>query len=396
MRMVCRIGVGSILLLTSCGVFSMLSVVAADPVSSMDIRQLDHDRIVNAANQYLADQPVTITAYPAPRSAGGLHDYFSEADYYWPDESDPDGPYVNRDGMSNPNIFNKHREAMRRLSIEAPSLVAAYLITHDRKYSDRAIDHLRAWCVDPATKMNPSLLYSQAIHGKATGRSIGIIDSLHLVEVAQAVIVLRQNHAIDPQVDADITRWFATYITWLTTHPYGIEESRARNNHATCYWLQVAEFAELTGDQARLHQCRERYKEQLLPQMAPDGSFPAELQRTKPYAYSLFDLDQMVMLCEILSTPSDDLWHFSLPGGQSIAEGMKFMYPFIKDKSAWKKKPDVMCWEFWPVRSPALLFTGLRLNEPQYIDLWKTLNADPTNDEVLRNMEIHQPVLWIQ
>ena len=35
--------------------------------------------------------------------------------------------------------------------------------------------------------MNPHLLYAQAIKGRFTGRSIGIIDTLHLVEVARAI-----------------------------------------------------------------------------------------------------------------------------------------------------------------------------------------------------------------
>ena len=40
--------------------------------------------------------------------------------------------------------------------------------------------------------------------------------------------------------------------------------------------------------------CRERFKTVLLPeQMAPDGSFPQETRRTKPFAYSLFNLEAM-------------------------------------------------------------------------------------------------------
>ena len=34
--------------------------------------------------------------------------------------------------------------------------------------------------------MNPSLLYGQAIQGRYKGRSIGIIDTLHLAEVARS------------------------------------------------------------------------------------------------------------------------------------------------------------------------------------------------------------------
>jgi hypothetical protein len=48
------------------------------------------------------------------------------------------------------------------------------------------------------------------------------------------------------------------------------------------------------------------------------------------------------------------------------------------------------------VRHPSLLFGGRALKEPRYLDLWKTLNPDPTVDEVIRNYFIRQPLLWSQ
>ena len=121
--------------------------------------------------------------------------------------------------------------------------------------------------------------------------------------------------------------------------------------------MQIAAFATLVNDQAKLDECRKRYKEQLLPQMGADGSFPKELARTKPYGYSMFVLDQMVTLCQMLSTPTDDLWTFALPDGRTIRKGVDYMYPYVKDKSTWPLKPDVMYYKFWPVRS-ATYFAG--------------------------------------
>jgi len=44
--------------------------------------------------------------------------------------------------------------------------------------------------------MNPNLQYAQAIHGRFTGRGIGIIDTIHLVEVARALEVLAGSKAL--------------------------------------------------------------------------------------------------------------------------------------------------------------------------------------------------------
>src|SRR5690242_12227988 len=87
-----------------------------------NLAAIERPRVLKAANQYLKEPPVTITASHSPRSAGGLHDYFSEGDYWWPDPKNPDGPYIQRDGMSNPGNFVAHREALMRLSVQAPAL----------------------------------------------------------------------------------------------------------------------------------------------------------------------------------------------------------------------------------------------------------------------------------
>ena len=66
---------------------------------------------------------------------------------------------------------------------------------------------------------------------------------------------------------------------------------------------QVAAFAQLTGNADQTAYCRNRIKTVLIPnQEAPDGSFPEELRRTKPYGYSLFNLDAMAILVQTLTT----------------------------------------------------------------------------------------------
>jgi hypothetical protein len=50
----------------------------------------------------------------------------------------------------------------------------------------------------------------------------------------------------------------------------------------------------------------------------------------------------------------------------------------------------------WPMRQASLLFGGLALGQPDYIALWKTLPADSSVEEVVRNFFIRQPVLWIE
>lgn len=361
-----------------------------------DVAAIDRHRILKAANRYLHERPITLTAYSSPRSAGGKHDYFSEGDYWWPDPKDPDGPYIQRDGMSNPDNFNQHRLALIRLSLQVPALAAAWKITADKRYAQHAAEHLRAWFLDPATLMNPNLQYAQAIHGRTTGRGIGIIDTLHLVEVVRAIQAMENSGALSTAEWDGVHRWFTDYLKWMTTSKNGQDERNAKNNHGTSWVAQAAEFARFTGYREITEFCRDRFKTVLVPnQIAPDGSFPQELRRTKPYGYCIFNLDVMAMVCQILSTPEDNLFRFDVPDGRGYAKAIAFMFPFLKDKNSWPYRHDVEYWNDWPVRQPSLLFASIALDHPEYIRLWRRLNPDPTVPEIIRNFPVRQPVLWV-
>ena len=363
----------------------------------VDVAAVDRARILRAADRYLRESPVTLTAFHATRSAGGLHDYFSEGDYWWPDPANPDGPYIQRDGLTNPGNFTDHRHALISLSVQMPALAAAWLITKDNRYARHAAEHLSAWFVSGATRMNSNLEYAQAIHGRFTGRGIGIIDTLHLVEVARAASVL-ENWKSLPRVVRDGSRaWFKDYLRWMTTSPHGLEERDAKNNHGTCWVLQVAEFSRYTGDEELRAFCRERFKSVLVPnQIAANGSFPLELARTKPYGYCLFNLDAMAASCRTLSTSSDNLWSFELADERGMRKAVEYMFPFIADKSKWPFAHDVEYFDQWPVRQPTLFFAGLAYSRQEYIDLWRKLDPDPTVEEIIRNFPIRQPVLWVE
>ena len=352
--------------------------------------------ILREASWAMRQKPVTITSTVATRSAGGRHDFYSEGDYWWPNPKDPDGPYIRRDGETNPENFIAHREAMIRFSTIVGDLAAAYLLTHERKYVDQALKHIYAWFRDTATMMNPNLRYAQAIHGITTGRGIGIIDTIHLMEVAQAIYLFEQAGLIPPRGLAAIKSWFGDYIHWLMTSKNGQDEMNAKNNHGTCWDMQVASFAKVTGDTSVLNFCRERYQKVLLPdQMAANGSFPLEEARTKPYGYSLFNLDAMTTICQILSDKTHDLWHYTTPDGRNIAGAIGYMYPYVKDKGSWPKPPDVMYWKYWPVAQPFLVFGAAAFDNDQYYALWKSLDHDPTEGEIIRNLPVRHPLIWM-
>jgi hypothetical protein len=370
---------------------------ARQAVAGFDLAAFERERVLRAADRALALEPRTLTSVRNPRSLGGPHDFSSEGDYWWPDPKHPEGPYIRRDGLSNPDNFTAHRQLMMEFAQAVGALAAAYDLTHDERYAEAALRQLRAWFAAPETRMNPSLQYAQAIKGVATGRGIGVIDTLHLAEVALAVEALRGSPSMAPGEEALIRGWFREYLSWLTTHPYGLAEAAEKNNHGASWTLQAAAFARLTGNMAVLQDCRRRLLEQhLAGHLAADGSLPLEMARTKAYGYSLFDLEVLCGTAVLLSTHDEDLMAWKLPDGRGLGKAVAFMVPFLQDKSRWPKKPDVMYWDEWPQRQPALLFAALSSGNADWLALWKRLPVDSPVEEVRRNFPVRYPTLWLR
>ncbi|MGD8176413.1 alginate lyase family protein [Marinimicrobium sp. ARAG 43.8] len=361
-----------------------------------EVVRIEQPRIERKANAYLNAEPRTVTADHSERSAGGAHDFYSEGDYWWPDPDNPNGPYIRRDGLSNPDNFIAHRQSLMRFSDIVASLTSAYLLTEDRRYAQAAIRHLNAWFVDADTRMTPHLRYAQAIHGRNTGRSIGVIDTIHLVEVARSAQHLMARDQLTGDTREQVLTWFSDYLHWLTTHPFGLKEREHPNNHGVTWAMQAAAFADLTGNTALLAEIRHDFKTRFVGEMMnTDGGFPAELARTKPYGYSLFVLDAMATLAQIASTPDDNLWQYRDDKGRGLPRAMAFMRPYIADKTQWPLPPDAMYWDNWPVRQISLVLSAWAYEKPGDIDLWQSLDADPDEYEVRRNLPVRHPLLWL-
>ena len=169
-----------------------------------------------------------------------------------------------------------------------------------------------------------------------------------------------------------------------------------KNNHAVCWVATASSMAVLTGNKEIIKFCENRFKDILLPeQMAEDGSFPLELSRTKPYGYSLFNIDAFFNVSQILSTHELNLFEYTSSNKRTLKKGIEFIYPYINDKSKWPYEKDIYIWDEWPVRHSALLFAAMAYNNPEYITTYLKLEPYPIHEEVIRNFPVRHPVIWI-
>ena len=345
----------------------------SETISSIE----NHQSIITKAQKLLKEKPITINQFTAERSAGGKNDYYSEGPYWWPNPEDAVGPYIRRDGERNPQNFGGHGKALNDFGDAVTTLTAAYILEPNPNYISQIKAHLDAWFVIPESKMNPHLLYAQAIKGINTGRGIGIIDAIELIEVANSCRYLESHGLIDKQALTAYKSWFESFADWMTTHPYGIDEKNNNNNHSTWWGAQLAAYALFTNREDLLQISQEQFVSQLQIQMDSTGGFPDELTRTKPYHYTIYNLEAWTTFTLLASSNKFKLSKHTSPHG-SIQKAIDFLIPYLTKQKTWpyttalEKEVHFQAEEF-------LLMAYWIYNDHKYLDLFKTL---PTNKHI--------------
>jgi hypothetical protein len=341
------------------------------------------DRLCSRADQALETPLLSVADKPQVPPSGDKHDYLSIAPYWWPDPTKPDGkPFIRKDGRTNPDRANFDRPKIGRLCEAVPTLALAYALTGNQAYAAHASRLLRAWFLDPATRMNPNLNFGQFIPGITEGRAAGIIETRGLIGVVDAIGLLEGSAHWTGQDAEGMRAWFRAYLDWLRTSPIGQDESRARNNHGTWYDAQVATFALFVGDEELARKVLTRSKARIAAQLEPDGRQPLELTRTKALGYSIMNLEGLTTLAALGERVGVDLWHERSADGRSIRKALDWIIPYATGAKDWTYQQII------EIRPTGLLIplrrAAIAYHEPAYEQaIAKLIAASGEPDETL-------------
>jgi hypothetical protein len=296
------------------------------------------------ADGYLTQGPWSVMDKPQTPPSGDKHDYLSQAPYWWPSQpataSNPQGcPYVDRDGVRNPEVDTITDHAERGEMFNAVyDLTLAWYYTGDAAYGRRAALDLETWFIDPATRMNPNLSYTQGIPCKIDGRGTGIIDfSQQFTDILDAVAILNTGAPGWSRSDnAAMTDWDGRFLDWLMTDSNAADEAASTNNHGSFFDMQEAALALAVGRPQLARSIVETAETKRLDvQLAADGGQPLELSRTLPFHYSTFNLLALTRLAMIGQKVGVDLWHYTTPAGGSIFKSVDFLIPAATGAAPW-------------------------------------------------------------
>jgi Alginate lyase len=294
--------------------------------------------LLRNADSLLAMKPLSVMDKTQTPPSGSKHDYLSMGPYWWPDTSKPDGlPYIRKDGRRNPeyNTFTDP-DYFERMAMAVEKLSLSFAITSDARYSAKAAELLRVWFLDENTKMNPNMNHAQFIPGINSGRGIGIIETRRIYKILDALCLLETSREWKKLDDEQMRAWLGEYFRWLTTSPYGIDESNEKNNHGTWYNVQVVSLSLFLGKtELAGHYLDSAKIKRITPQIEPDGKQPLELARTNSWSYSVMNLSAFFHLATAADRAGIDLWHYESPRGGSIRKALEYLLPFTVNPEKW-------------------------------------------------------------
>lgn len=267
--------------------------------------------------------------------SGDPHDYYSYSPYWWPNPENPNGPYIWRDGEVNPDRYSSDISQIEAMVNRVTSLVPAWYFTGDKRYAESAVVQLRAWFLEPATKMNPNVEFGQKRRGHHYNSPSGVLEAWRMRWVIDCAILLESFSGWTANDAKALRNWFSQFALWMVESPTGIEESMQPNNHGTWYNAQLILYA-LYGENFNLARKQlDGMPARIFFQVFIDGRQPQELIRTRSLNYSIFNARALLTVARLGRHLDYDLFAYRSLEGRSIGLAVDYMTPFILGEKEW-------------------------------------------------------------
>lgn len=291
------------------------------------------------ADRALTQGPFSVTHKTGMPPSGDRHDYMSIGIYWWPNPETPDGlPYVRRDGEVNPESGDGTYDARRNRNMISAvcDLALAYYLTDHAPYAEHAAELLRAWFIDPETRMNPNLRYAQAWPGRNDGQGFGIIETGKYTRLVDAPGLIAASAYWTEADQQALQQWFADYLRWLKTSVNGLFAQFQPQNHGTWYDAQVLAYA-LFSDQPQTAatQVDDFSRRRFEIQFDDRGAQTNELTRTRTWSYSLYNLNAWFYLARLAEHTGADLWNHQNERGIGLQAALDFLLPYLEEPDTW-------------------------------------------------------------
>jgi hypothetical protein len=298
------------------------------------------ESLFKAASSALMRGPFSVMDKVHIPPSGDKHDYLELDPTYWPNPNTSDGlPWIDR-GIFNPNN-TIDGQTLERLGLDVEILTLAYFLSGDETYAQHAAFLLRTWFLDEATAMNPHMTYGKVNPNTQTGSFPIARATLKFMDIFNGAGLLEGSAAWSIADRQALQQWAAEFVRWMETHPFGLHEQQASNNHGTYYDLLNALLSIYSGQTLSLRSSLMRYQARMATQIAPDGSQPLEMERSSNLFYHTFNLSGALLLARLSEHVGDiDLLFYETASGGSLQKALAFLVPYATEAEAWPFFPN--------------------------------------------------------
>lgn len=272
------------------------------------------------------------------------HNYESLSSYFWPNPADSAAPYIERDGLLNPETRTDDRRRLDKAAERIMKFALANYLSEDDKYAEACIRQIRVWFLNKDTYMYPHFKYAQVIKNMNgnKGQPHGIVDAYVMNNILESIRLPGINKRLNKKDKRQLRKWFEDFAIWLTTDDLGIRESKQKNNHATAYDVLLLDISLFTNNQQRADSITSKFKSKRLATLImEDGSQPGEQHRTRSYYYSYYNLTHIVDFCKILQSIGTNYY---AENKTRIDQAFKYLLSFSENRKQYPYK-EIGNWE---------------------------------------------------
>jgi len=294
--------------------------------------QKQYRKLLKKADKILDQDNPTVIDKEIATPTKDKNDYLSISRYWWPDETKKKGlPWIRKDGDTNPDTQTDavDRKRLSKMSGYVETLGLAYFFSKDEKYAKKGISVVKTWFLNDRTRMNPNLQFAQSVPGNPKSRRSGILDGRDIpVKVLDGITLMSSSKFWTEESQQILAQWLRDYMVWLAYSPTGKKGAQQVNNHGSWYNYQVAALAYYNGDIGLVKKIVEKTKTMFDDQLDENGGQTHELERTRSYFYSCFNLDAITRVAIIAEKSGIPFWEYkSADNGKGIEKALDFLMP---------------------------------------------------------------------
>lgn len=327
---------------------SLYSIKKLDELRKLGTENPTFSLFLKQANTICNQKPITVVGKQHSYS-DNPHDYCSVAPYSWPDENNPNGPYVTKDGKTNPERNKYDRPKLDRLADNLQILGVAFYITREQKYYDSFEKQLRVWFVDEGSYMEPNFKYAQVVKGLNgnKGQAYGLCELEQFTPILESIFLVNKVKRLDKSLYRNLEGWFSSFLGWILQGSQWSSISKSSNNIVAGCYVAMIEMGRFTKNKKLVKQMANEYTERILTvQVEEDGKQPAELRRTIGYGYSVSNLENIVDFALIMEQSGVKYYK---KNQERIDAAFEYLLQFVGNHDAFPYKQEAS-WEYYEAK----------------------------------------------